>query len=466
MGTPAALPQTTAPAEAARSVRLDVRSLGRRLVASPLVHRFLYGAAWSSFATASSRVFLLIAMIGVARILGRELHGRLGVVQNTVGMLGIFAGLGLGLATTRLIAQHRRFSPARAGRIAACAQGLSLLLSVVVAAVNWVAAPCLARQVLGDASLHEALRIGGGLVVCGALNGVITGILSGFEAFRALAIVNAASGVAALAFVIAGAHWGGVTGAVWGLVATAALQVALGQVALGSVTVSEGVSLQFTGAWRETGAVLHIGLPAALSAITVIPVEWAATALLVNQPGGYAQMGLYSAAVLWFNALQLIPASLGQALLPQMSERWASGDQRGLCRLMLLGMGTNFVALAPLVVLGWWSSQWLMARNGAAFAEGAGALRLLLAAMLVVALQTPVGNFLHASGRSWISLWMNGAWAIAYLAAAWWSVAGGAAGLAGARLFAYGAHTVWVLAFVAWILCHSPRANAVLLESA
>jgi len=50
----------------------------------------------------------LLGWIVVARILGKEEFGQLAIVQSTVGMLGVIAGLGLGLTATKHVALPKR----------------------------------------------------------------------------------------------------------------------------------------------------------------------------------------------------------------------------------------------------------------------------------------------------------------------------------------------------------------------
>jgi O-antigen/teichoic acid export membrane protein len=60
---------------------------------------------------------VLLAMIGVARVLGKVSFGEFGLIQATLGMAGMMAGLGLGATGTRFVAQYAATDPDRAGRM-------------------------------------------------------------------------------------------------------------------------------------------------------------------------------------------------------------------------------------------------------------------------------------------------------------------------------------------------------------
>lgn len=422
----------------------------QRMLNAPLLRRFLYGACWSGLATFTARFLVLLSTIYVARTLGREPMGQFGAVQTTMGLFGVFAGCGLGVATTRFVAELRHTDPVRTGRIILCSLGTATVLGGLCAVLCWCLSSWLAWNVLAAPELTKPLQVGSVLIFCHTLQGVQAAALTGFEAFRANSLLQIVGGLGTFCGVVIGVRWGGVTGAVAALSTASAFQAVLGQVVLRTVIRAEAIPLLTGESWSETLKLLRFSLPLALSSLTVLPTEWLVTACLVNQPGGYGQLGLYSAACQWFNALLLIPMVVGQAALPVLSERWGRGDRRGFQRLMFLAMLSNVGLIFPLVAVGWSLSDWLMTRNGAAFAEGAGVLCVLLSATLVVAVQTPVGNSLQAAGRTGVSLSMNLAWATTYFVLATLWISAGAWGVAWARLVAYGAHTVWVLAYVWW----------------
>src|ERR1035441_7680402 len=75
--------------------------------------RFARGAVWSLIGAALAQGANLAASVITARLLGRVQFGMYGMVQSTVGMLGVFAGLGLGLTATKYVAEFRSRDPER-----------------------------------------------------------------------------------------------------------------------------------------------------------------------------------------------------------------------------------------------------------------------------------------------------------------------------------------------------------------
>ena len=57
--------------------------------------------------TVSSKIILLIAAIYVAKILGPESFGKWGILRSTVSMFSIFLGFGIGVASTKYLAEYK-----------------------------------------------------------------------------------------------------------------------------------------------------------------------------------------------------------------------------------------------------------------------------------------------------------------------------------------------------------------------
>ena len=88
-------------------------SLYERLTTSSIAKRLARGSLWSLSGSASARILLLVAMIAVARVLGQVSFGELGLIQSTLGMAGLIAGVGLGGTATRFVAKYATLGKVR-----------------------------------------------------------------------------------------------------------------------------------------------------------------------------------------------------------------------------------------------------------------------------------------------------------------------------------------------------------------
>jgi O-antigen/teichoic acid export membrane protein len=374
----------------------------RELVpAGSLRARFTLGIVWSLAGAVISRGFLLAASVVCARFLGREGFGALGMIQSTAGMFGIFAGLGLGLTATKYVAEFRRQDPAKAGRILALSAFAALVFGGVITVLLILLAPFLAKNVLATPQLAAPLAIGSGLVFFGAMNGAQTGALAGFEAFKTIARVNILSGAASFPLIVLGVWRGGLQGAVWGSVAALAINWALNNRALRRECANANISYQFASCHRELGILHRFSLPAFLASIVVGPAIWACNALLVHQPQGYAELGIYTAADKWRLLILFVPTSVFAMVLPVLSNLYGEGNSVGFRKVFRanLQLNASLALLAALLIAAFAAP--IMAIYGNSFRGGRLVLIVLAFSALPEALNAILGQPLIAAHLMW-----------------------------------------------------------------
>ena len=433
-----------------------LQRLRARLAGAPLGGRLARGAFWVLCGAAISKGLGVAASVVVARFLGQEAFGQLGMVQGTVGMLGTFAGFGLSLTATKHVAELRDRDPARAGRILSLAFAVSAATGLAMAAGLFAGAPWLARHVLAAPELGPLLGVMAVSLLLGAMNDARVGALAGLEEFRAITRVNAQAGLASFPLLTGGVWLGGLAGAMWALVAVSGLNLCLSQRALARCCREHGLPLGRPGWSRELPVLWHFSVPALVGCALVGPVNWACAALLVNQPGGYRAMGAYSAANQWFNALVFLPWVLGQVLLPMLSERLGAAGQADSRRLVRLSIRLNAAVVWPAVLVLGLLSPLVMGLYGPGFRAEWPVLAVSLLGAGLVAVQFPAGQVVSASGRMWLGALLNSGWALAFLGFTAALIGWGAFGLAFARSAAYLLHGGWTFAVAAWILRTHP----------
>lgn len=429
------------------------RVLGRLRVnveRSPAGARVARGAWWSLVGGVGSKVLAVGSAVITARLLGKVGYGEMGMVQSTVGMLGVFAGFGLGTTATKCIAEHRRTDPARAGRIA----GLTLAVAVLTAGVLGVAcvagAGWLAGGTLGRASLERLVMAAALQLVVTTLGGVVSAALAGFEEFRRIARMQLWLGAAAPFITVPLVWLYGVDGAVAAVTVNAALGLAWGAVVLGRTTASHAVPLRYDRQiWREAGVLTRVALPSLLSSLLLIPVMWVTNLMLVRGPGGYGELGIFNAANQWRMVIVFLPGMLAAAVLPVLAQTHGSDDRAGFREAFTLNLRVTWVVALPLTVV----TVVLAGPVAAIFGRQFAGMELVLPALMVAAflsiVNATVGAALVGAGRLWTGTLMNLAWAFALVGAAAFLVPRrGATGLGIAYLAAYLLHTLWQMAYV------------------
>lgn len=424
--------------------------------ANSLRGRFARGAVWSLIGAVIAQGASLAASVITARLLGRDQFGEYGIILSTVGMFGVFAGLGLGVTATKYVAEFRGLNPERAGRIIALSSAVAIVSGGLLALCLLAYAAPLAAKTLNAPALAAELRIASVLLFFNALNGAQTGALSGFEAFRVVARINLVRGLIAFPITVASVLLWQLPGAIWALAVTAAVTCLLSQVALRRHCTALGIHTRLWSGWTERRVLWTFSTPAFLSGALAGPAIWAANTMLVNQPGGYAEMGIFSAASQWRSAIGFIPAVLAQFALPILSnlngERDVSRYGRAL-RWNLILTAAAAIAVALPVAL---AAPLIMRLYGRGFQQGWPVLVLSAATAVISCVNGVAGTAILSAGSVWVGFAFNGMWAAVLIAGCYRFIpAHLALGLAGSMLGAYIAHTVWQGVYLRHRLSHS-----------
>ncbi len=427
------------------------------LPAGSLRARFAKGAFWSLAGAVISRGLNLVSSIIVARLLGKVGYGELGIIQSTVGVFGVFAGLGLGMTATKYVAEFREKDPQKAGRIIALSSVVAFFSGGIVSIILIILSPWLASKTLSAPHLSGLLQISAGLLFFGAINSAQTGALSGFEAFKTIAIVNLISGVISFPLMVAGVWFLQLKGAVLALVASMVVNYFLNKIAIKRECKRYYIKPDVRNSVQEIPILWKFSVPAFLSSAMVGPVTWLCNTMLVNQPNGYAEMGIFNAANQWYNALLFLPGVMSQAVLPVLSERISIQDRVNSAKVLNFSVKTNGISILAIAIIGSIMSPLIMQLYGEGFRSSWPTLVVVLITASLLAIQIPVGNIIAVSGRMWLGFLMNLGWGIVFIFFTWYLIKFGAFGLAGARLGAYIIHAVWTFGFAYFFLKESKK---------
>jgi len=405
---------------------------------TPLRRRLAHGAFWSIAGSLVSQGLTLVSFVLLAKTLGTSGFGELGIMQTTVAMMAVVGGFRLGAASTKFIASHFRTDCEKTGRIMGLVVLLALLTSGLTSAALAMFARPLAEQTLAAPHLTSAIRVLSLLLFAAAWCEVFDGMLAGFEAFKRNARINLIIGVTTCPLLLSGAYLGGVLGMVWSLAALRGIHAILAAIETRSVAMSAGVRVTFTGCLQEYPTLFHFCVPAIGTGLVLAPVTWISQALLVNQPHGYHEMGLFNAANQWFAALVFLPNMIIGSTLPIFAERLALNQVGQARKIFLMLLKLNVILFVPIAVLAA-TSETIMGLYGRPFVVGWPTLTITLLTAGVMAADKTIQYVALASGKMWLNLSFHFCWAGVFLGTAFYLIPNGygSFGLATARLFAF-----------------------------
>jgi O-antigen/teichoic acid export membrane protein len=412
---------------------------GKAAAGSPLAARLARGAFWSIAGSLISRGLGFASSILVARLLGKESFGELGIIQNTISMFGMLAGFGMGLTANKHVAEFKESDPARAGSILGVANATAWISSSIMAAVLLLAGSWLAKTTLRAPQLGSVIQLGSVLLLLSGVNGAQTGALSGFEAFRAIARINLISGALSFPATLCGAYFWGLTGAVVSLILIQAINCLLCSVELRREMSRYRIKYSYAG-WRDERRLFwNFSLPAVLTGVLNSVVAWGAGALVVNQIHGYSDYGIYNAAL----RVKLLPETLVLMLvapmLPILTDTYARKDLLAFKKALLVNFSLAVAIITPLS-LAQAAAPWLTLRPfGIEYQGQSRAVQWLMLHGIIYSLVFPMSNVLISMGRMWFGWFVNFLFALLYAALALlWVPRYGVAGYALAQALAFG----------------------------
>ena len=366
--------------------------------------RFARGTFWSLIGTVGARLFGFATIVIVARFLGKAGFGELAMIQSTIGMMGTLAGLGTGMTATRFVAELRFKDPERASRIISLTYLVSWTAGGVMALFCLLAAPWLAATIVNAPHLAPEIRLASLLLLISAGFGPQPGVLAGLQAFRALARINWLQGLVSLPVTVLLVWLAGLRGVILALIFTTLVGALFSALYLRREYQASHIRLTLRQAWRENAVLWQFSLPSFLSSLTLTATFWGTRVLLVNEPGGYVELGLFNAALQFQWMITAVNTIIAPAAIPILAEIHGQDDPERFDRVFNLNLRLNwslslvfgFVVLAL--------SPWLMVIFGEKFQAAAPLLPLVICFTVLGLVNSIGGQFFYSAGLMWDGL--------------------------------------------------------------
>ena len=151
-----------------------------------------------------------------------------------------------------------------------------------------------------------------------------------------------------------------------------------------------------------------------------MPVVWLANVLLVRQPEGYAQMGIFTAAYSLRTMIIFLPSLMNNVGMSLLNNQKGMENERNYKRIFL----TNIVLTQSVVLIGSLIvillGPWLLRAFGKDFAEGYTVLLILVFSAIAETLSTAIYQVIQSQERMWLSFFsINAPWCIAFIISAY-----------------------------------------------
>ena len=408
-----------------------------------LRNRLLRGFSWSVGSAILSKIILLFVSFYIARELGRTMYGEFALLQNTINTCAMLAGLGVSVSATKYIAQYREHDKAKASRILSLNVFVALLTSIILAVCVFTFSDGLASQMLNNGDLSAFLQVGSGAIFFSTLNGAVLGALAGFEKFKDIAFTTTIGAlVTAVLQVLLVIHFG-IMGLVIAMVISQLIMLCFGGFWLLQSMQYSGILFVRFGLGAEMSSLVKFNLPSILGSVMVAPTMWVSQLFLVNQIGGYAEMGIFAAANQWRNALIFLPMALNKVVLSLLSNLSAQQSSRNFKQVFYINLAANLVG--GLLVLAFVSvfAELIFSGYGVEFVGYGHVLIIMVVVACLTSANAVVGNVFASLDKMWTGFLLNALWGGQLLVYSYFLCPlYGAMGLALAFLIAYVIHSI------------------------
>lgn len=410
-----------------------------------LKSKLIYGIFWNFVSTVASQGFPMIATIITARLLGTYGYGQLGIINSTIVLFSTFAGLGLGITATKYIAQFHQTDPERTGRIISITTIFGLISGSTMCIILFIIAPWLATNMLIAPQLTLELRIVSILLLFNTLTGIQSGIITGFGAFKNLARIAIIQGIVASSLTITGVYFFGLIGVVMALVINSVINIILYEISIKNLVKEFKIKIDYLRSWKERNIIWELSLPSMLSGVMVGPVVWIANILIVNNPGGYAQLGLFNAADQWRSALNFLPIVIGGVLLPMVSAN-INKENKALETVNVLASWIIVIIIA-LPLISFPEIIALLYGQGYSSMVFLQSISLMMLVSCILAYKEGIGRKLIARNLMWWGFLSNMVWGLLFLGLIIIFKNEGSLGLALSYIISYGINTLIFIPF-------------------
>jgi O-antigen/teichoic acid export membrane protein len=369
-----------------------------------LASRFRTGVFWNLVAAILAQGTNFLSTIIIARLLGRELFGQYGLIQNTLLTLAGMAQIATGITATKYVAELRERDRLRAGRILALCSAVTFATGIVACGIILSTSHLIAVHMLHSPTLAVELRMTAVVALFTVINGYQTGALAGLERYKVLAFGNGLKGALQLTLIFLLTQAYGLTGALLALVGTSIARWAIFEILIRRAAAREGIYIQYRNLQQEISVLHGFAFPAALAGLMSPAAIWGADVLIVRQTGNYSQLALFNAAFNLKSVIMFLPLLLNNVGMSLLNNQFGTGNARGYRRIFWsnIALTGTAAALGALAIAAF--GRQLLHFYGKDF-DGARTVLLVLAGSSVLeAIGIGAYQVVQAREKMWLSL--------------------------------------------------------------
>ena len=389
-----------------------------------------------------SGILSLLVSIVVARSVSVAQFGIYSITVSLQNVVGIFSAFSIGTAVAKYVSEYAVRDPKQAVMFVKTGLRLVLLFSSVTAVVYFVLADLIGNGLYDEPGVAELIPFSALVVFSLAVLALASGVAQGNHRMKLLSSMQVATPAISLCVIAAFIPYVGV-------------RIAFVSLFIAQMTVSLSAlyRLSRTSTWKwgkmepqsETDhpkILLSFAVPAVIATVMVVPLYWFGNTVLALY-SGFLAVGQFAIALVFFQALSIMPYALALPLVPRVSEMSVHSKDEIESLISRAVRAVSVLFFPVFFALALFCRPVIGILYGSDYYDSTEAVYLVVAACYLSATVSTVGAAITGLGRMWVGLGLNMAWAGIFAVVALIAVPMyGPEGLGLAYAVSYGIHLV------------------------
>lgn len=395
-----------------------------------------------------SQGLVLISNIFVARILGIQDYGKLGIIQSTLALFAILSGTTFGLTPQKYVAELIEIDKERTARIIKMSVFFISLFSIILSLLLFVLSSKIATVFFNDSSMSVSLKCSALALFFNSMFGAQSGILAGFQEFKTISFLNLVKGVSSFPAMLLGGYLFGLNGVILGTGIAAFGTYFLTEYKISDVKQKLFLpKVKLSSIYQEGKLLLTYTLPSIVGAVVSMPVIWYSNTLLINSSKGYKEMAVFNMANTWRLLVLFIPTIMSQPFMSTFASYFGFKDFSNLRKYIRLNvLIVTVITLIPVLLIAT-VSKLIVSLYGVEFKGTEYILIILCLSGVLSSISSVLGNIFYISNHVWFGVGLNSLWALLFIGIFYCFSDKNSLNLTYAYILSYAAHLVgsWVL---------------------
>jgi O-antigen/teichoic acid export membrane protein len=377
-------------------------------------HGLVRGSIIIAASMVAAGVLSLLTSIILARSVDVREFGFFSMTFSLQAVLGLFAGFSIGTAVAKYVAEYNVRDFRHALRFARTGLWLVLLFSTVTSFVYFALAIPIGNGLYNEPGIADLIPFSAMAVFSGAVFSLIAGIAQGNHRMELLFSMQISAPAISLVIIVILLPYVGIRAAFVGLFLAQATVTLLAAYWLGRTGFPMVGKVESDDLVRYPRTLLMFAVPAVAGSVIVVPLFWFGSTVLALE-SGFVAVGQFAIAMVFFQALSLLPSSITTPLVPMISAMSVDSREQ-IESLISRSLRAVSVLLFPIFfAIALFAGEIVAVLYGPEYDGSSKAVYLMVTACYYVAIASILGAAITGLGRMWVGLGLNLLWGAIFL---------------------------------------------------